>query len=422
MTLGANDVVLGHAHRLSRNLVDLAGRKPLVLRVLRHSIDRYAGSDVQTGERTATGEGMRAPAWVIGVLVGLATVVAIWSGLNIWLDGQVLNTDQWTESSVELLENDEVRGALSVFLVNEVYERVDVAGELADRLPDDLDGLAAPLAGLLRGTAVEGVDIILGTSASNAAWREANRTAHETLVVTIRDGGDDTTVLELGSLVGAAGSQLGLAEETIALFPDEAGQVVLIQSDSLGLVRQTVKVVDLLATWLLVLSLLLYGLAIWLAGPEWRRTVVYSGVGLVLAGLVLIIVRRVAVAFVVSKVGDVTLKSAAQAVAEIGTTVLAQVSLAMLINGLVLVLFASLVGPSSRARRIRDAIAPLFLASPWILWGVVAIVFVGLLAFTPNAVFQSWFTVLIAAVAVVIGVEVVRRQVASDGGGHMAPG
>ena len=112
VTLGANDVVLGHAHRLSRNLVDLAGRKPLVLRVLRHSIDRYAGSDVQTGERTATGEEMRAPAWVIGVLVGSATVVAIWSGLNIWLDGQVLDTDQWTESSVEARERRSARSAL----------------------------------------------------------------------------------------------------------------------------------------------------------------------------------------------------------------------------------------------------------------------------------------------------------------------
>jgi hypothetical protein len=265
------------------------------------------------------------------------------------------------------------------------------------------------------------VDIILGTSAATTAWREANLTAHEALVVTIRDGGDDPTVLQLGSLVEAAGSQLGLAEETIALFPDEAGQVVLIETDSLGLVRQTVRVVDLLATWLLVVSLLLYGLAIWLAGPEWRTAVIYSGVGLVFAGLVLIIARRVAVAFVVSKVGDVTLKPAAQAVAGVGTTVLAQVSLAMLINGLLLVLFASLVGPSSLARRIRDAIAPLFLASPWVLWGVVAIVFIGLLALTPNASFQSWYTVLIAAVAVVIGVVVVRRQVASERGGHMAP-
>ena len=245
-----------------------------------------------------------------------------------------------------------MRGALSVFLVNEVYERVDVAGELADRLPDDLDGLAAPLAGLPRGTAVEGVDIILGTSASNAAWREANRTAHETLVVTIRDGGDDTTVLELGSLVGAAGSQLGLAEETIALFPDEAGQVVSF-SPTRSLRSQTVKVVDLLATWLLVLSLLLYGLAIWLAGPEWRRTVAYSGAARPCrpgthhrpscSGRVRCVEGR-----------RRDLEVRWQAVAEIGTTVLAQVSLAMLINGLVLVLFASLVGPSSRARRIRE--------------------------------------------------------------------
>jgi hypothetical protein len=242
------------------------------------------------------------------------------------------------------------------------------------------------------------------------------------LVLTIRDGGDDATVLELGSIVGAAGTQLGLAEETIALLPDEAGQVVLIQSDSLGLVRQMVKVVDWLAWWLLVASLLLYGLAIWLAGSEWRRTVVYSGFSLILGGLVLIIVRRAAVAYVVSKVDDAAYQPAAQAVAGIGTTVLGQVSAAMLINGLVLVLFASLVGSSSLARRIRDWIAPLFLASPWLLWAVVATVFVGLLALTPNATFQSWFTVLIAAIAVAVGVEVLRRQIESDGKTQMAPG
>ena len=169
-----------------------------------------SGSDQRAQEHST-----RAPAWVIGGLVVLATVVAVWSALNIWLDGQLLDTDQWTESSVELLENDEVRDALSVFLVNEVYERVDVAGELANRLPEDLEGLAAPLAGVLRGPAVQGVDVILATPATKALWEEANRRAHETLVVTIRDGGEDPTVLELGSLVGAAGMQLGLSEETI---------------------------------------------------------------------------------------------------------------------------------------------------------------------------------------------------------------
>ena len=80
------------------------------------------------------------------MLVVLATVIGLVSALNIWVKRQALSTDNWTNSSSQLLENQKIRSALSVYLVNQIYENVDVAQALEERLPPRAKGLAQPLA------------------------------------------------------------------------------------------------------------------------------------------------------------------------------------------------------------------------------------------------------------------------------------
>ena len=48
-----------------------------------------------------------------------------------------------------MLDDQDVREALSVYIVDQLYRNVDVEARLEQRLPEDLDGLSAPLAGAL---------------------------------------------------------------------------------------------------------------------------------------------------------------------------------------------------------------------------------------------------------------------------------
>src|SRR4051794_28917010 len=111
-------------------------------------------SDVGATPRAA--EGWRR--WLPWALVVLAAVIALAGCLNVWLKRQALSTDNWTQASSNLLANSEIRGALSVYLVDQIYENVDVAQLLADKLPPATEGLAAPLAASLRQPAVRSAD------------------------------------------------------------------------------------------------------------------------------------------------------------------------------------------------------------------------------------------------------------------------
>src|SRR5215211_1429279 len=57
----------------------------------------------------------------------LTTFLAI---AAIWVNRQVLETDNWTETSSELLEDQEIRAAVSTVLVDQLYAQVDVTGEV----------------------------------------------------------------------------------------------------------------------------------------------------------------------------------------------------------------------------------------------------------------------------------------------------
>ena len=70
---------------------------------------------------------------VIAILV-LATVLGLVSVFAIWVKRQALETDTWTSTSTKLLENDKVNEALSAYMVEALYENVDVEGELAGAL------------------------------------------------------------------------------------------------------------------------------------------------------------------------------------------------------------------------------------------------------------------------------------------------
>src|SRR5262249_55282752 len=117
--------------------------------------------------------------WLPWVLIFLAALIAFVSALNVWVKRQALDTNNWTNSSAQLLENDKVRGALSVYLVDQLYQNVNVGAELQAQLPPQVKGVAAPLAGALRQLLVRTADALLARPRVQELWKEANRRAHK---------------------------------------------------------------------------------------------------------------------------------------------------------------------------------------------------------------------------------------------------
>ncbi|MDG1265197.1 MAG: hypothetical protein P8O03_02625, partial [Ilumatobacter sp.] len=87
---------------------------------------------------------------VVWLLIILGTLVMVLSTLNSWVEQQLLDTNSWVNTSTALLDDDDVRNELSIRLVNALYENVDVGPAIDERLPEQLEGLGGPLAGVLR--------------------------------------------------------------------------------------------------------------------------------------------------------------------------------------------------------------------------------------------------------------------------------
>jgi len=176
----------------------------------------------------------------------LAVIVTLASALTVWVKRQALDTDAWTKTSTELLQNAQVRQALSVYMVDQLYQNVDVTTALQQRLPPALDPLAAPAAAGLRQVGVNLADDILSTSAFQNVWAEANRRAHRALVSLLEGNKagpvalvNGAAVLDLRPLVDRLRARMGVA----ANLPPDAGLITILRSDQVAFAQNAVKVI-----------------------------------------------------------------------------------------------------------------------------------------------------------------------------------
>ena len=134
-------------------------------------------------------------------LIVLATLLAFVGIFAVWANRQLLDTDNWVDTSSELLENEDVREQISLFLVDELYANVDVEARIEETLPPRLDPLARTVAGALRNFAERAVPDLLGRPRSLQLWEEANRRAHQRLLAVVEGDGGDNVSTEGGDVV-----------------------------------------------------------------------------------------------------------------------------------------------------------------------------------------------------------------------------
>ena len=353
-------------------------------------------------------------------LIFVASLLAFLALPAIWLDRQALNTDNWTETSSELLENEAIRAQVANYLVDQIYANVDVQGELAKVLPPRAAPLAGFAAGGLQQVADDGVRNLLGRPVPQQAWEAANRRAHELLLKVLDGGGDvvSTTggevTLDLKALLTETASRFGVGGRIADRLPPDAGQIVILESDQLGTAQDAAKALETAAVVLVVLSLLLFALAVFLA-QGWRREALRAcGFGLIGAGALALVARSVAGGYVVDALATTeAVEPAVEATWTIGTSLLVQAATATVWYGVVIVIAAWLAGPTRLATGARRLKAP-FLREPRYAWGGLALIVLLLIAWGPTPATRNPILMLFLIGLLALGVEALRRLTARE--------
>lgn len=357
-------------------------------------------------------------AWV---LFALGTLVIFVGSLTVWVKRQALDTESWVDTSTQLLEDDDVRAALSVYIVDELYANADPQAALEQRLPTNLQGLAAPIAGALRQPAVEGVDRFLQRPRVQTAWEELNRVTHRELLAVLEDEtrgnittGEGTVTLNVHTLVANIGQELGFGEDLAARLPPDAGQIVLLQSDQLEAAQTGVKALKWMSWLVILIAFVCYAGAIWLA--RGRRAMLRNiGVAFLLVGILLLVVRRLVGNYIVDALASgESVRDAVGSSWIIGTSLLSEVAWALVVYGVVILIGTWLAGPSRYATRARGFIGPTLRDRPGLAWGTLAGVYLLVVLWGPVPALRSWVGILLLAGLVALGFEAFRRVVIGE--------
>jgi hypothetical protein len=358
---------------------------------------------------------------VVRGLVILGSVLAFLSVFAIWTERQALNTDDWVDTSGRLIHNETIREAVGDYLVDQLYENVDVRKELEEILPGDTKDLAGPAAGGLRQVAGQGAEKALETSTAQDLWEEANRTTHEQLLAVLEnkkeavETDEGNVRLNLGSLLTNLAQQVGIGEDLAEKLPPDAAQVEILKSDQLKTAQDIAVAIKGLALLLSILTFLAFGLAIYLSRDERWVTVLLSGIGLVAAGFAVVVVRHIAGGIVVDQlVKDESVKPAGEAAWSIGTSLMTSIATTVIVVGVLFLAAGWLASPTGGARATRRYLAPtLRLHSAYVYAGLAILVCFYFLS-GPTHGLRAFVTTLLVAAMAAAGIHELRKQTEAE--------
>jgi len=347
---------------------------------------------------------------ILAMIVGIVAVLAIWAGR------QALQTDTWVDTSTELLEDKAIQDALSDFIVNTIYENVDVQGEIASALPPKAALLAGPISGGLRQVATTATERALEQEKVQGLWEDANRVAHERLLALLEDKGeflsttDGEVTLDLTALVSDVAAGIGIGGDISSKLPEGAASIPILKSDELGAAQTAVQLLKTLAWGLAALTFLLYGLAIYLA-RGWRREMLRTvGFSFILIGAIDLLARNAGGDAVVGALSESSTADTAVLHAwQIGTSLLKDMAESLIIYGVVMVIAAWLAGPSKVSTSIRYALTP-YLRQPKYAYGTLVGILILLFWWDPVVATGRLAPSILLVILLAIGTEALRRQ------------
>src|SRR5829696_1211417 len=349
---------------------------------------------------------------LVRVLVVVGALFAVLSLLAGYVRYQALDTDTVEETAGELIANEEIRDQIAATLVDQLFANVDVEAGLEQRLPPDQQGLAGPIAGAVRLGADRVAQQLLERPRAQRLWVRTIAATHRNLISVLKDERsalstqDGNVVLDLQPLIIQLAERVaivGRIDQRLLSNPD-AGRITIMESDQLETAQDLTRLLDFLGLWLWAVPIALWAIALWLAEGRRRDILRMIGFSAILAGLLVVVVKRIVGSIVVDELA--TTESVEQAAADawdIITGLLRD-------GGLTLM---GIAGPSRYATGTRKWLAP-HIARPELAFGGAAALLALLVWWGPTAQTQRWQLILVTAVVLALGVEVLRRQTARE--------
>jgi hypothetical protein len=343
------------------------------------------------------------------VLLSLACLVAVVAALGAWADRQLLDTDEWVSTSGALLRDPAIQNATAAYLSDQLVDTPEVTAKLRKGLPPRLAPLAGPLTAGLGELADRTARRVIASGAFGKVWEETNRVAHQQLLAVIDDHGG---VLAQRGVILDLRPELGVLAERIGVTPGQTGDqghVRILRGDTLDSVRRAVKLLRDVrwGSLALLVILLVAGVAV---ARNRARALGGAAAALIVAGLLVLVVRRVAGAYVVDEVSAHGAgRPAAEATWRIATSLLADIAVTGIVLGLVLAAGAWLAGGTGWARSARRFTAPVLVDHPELAFAVVvALLALLLLGGLLPTVGGGW-AVLVYLLLAAAGVWALRR-------------
>ena len=298
---------------------------------------------VETADRR-TSRRRRVLAAIALVLACLSIVVTT---VGIWTHQVALNTNRFSTLIESVVTDPAIVEPVSARISTQVVDALDVQGRLETRLPDALKPLAGALTASVRNAIDTRLRVAFQDPGIQAALVNSLSFTHTQVVRLLRDEFDAVGVadgyvtLDVFPVVGAALTELqtmGIIPADVQLpdltapeapealaqrlesalgvtLPPDFGTIQLMPADRLEAARSVVRIFDLVVILLVILTTALVALTLWLARDR-RRTLIYLGIGTIIAFLVARLAIRSAEDLIVAGIADANIAGATRAMVD----------------------------------------------------------------------------------------------------------
>ncbi|MFJ4979373.1 hypothetical protein ACIP6X_29250 [Streptomyces coeruleorubidus] len=307
------------------------------------------------------------------VLLLLALLLAPLAVVAAWVQDTVSDTDRYVETVAPLASEPPVQEVVINRLTDRVVENVDVKAvtdsltrALQDagappRVVEGAESLEEPLRNAVRTVVDRTVTRVITSDVFQQVWEGANRRSHAAVVNMLtgdRQGAlraeGDTVQLDVGAVVEQVRERLVDAGfDKAAAIPDTDRTITLFQTEELGKAQDTMRLLDILGTWLPALTVALAALAVW-TNPAHRVMLMITATGVGVMMVVLLVALAVLRRVYLDSVPPAALPTdAAAAIYDTFVRFLRDSTRTLLIVSVITALVAYLYGPGRPARAVR---------------------------------------------------------------------
>lgn len=354
------------------------------------------------------------------ILVVVGALLAVVSLLAGYVRFQGLDTNTVEATAGDLIADTEIRDQIAATLVEQLLANVDLEAILREQLPPAQRGLSGPVAGAISLGADSAAKQLLERPRAQALWVRSITEAHRNLIAVLEDdvgplsteGGE--VVLDLQPLVIQLGDRVAVLGDLSARLGPDAGRLRIMEANQLETAQDVTRLLKFLGTWLWLVPIALWGIALGIARGRRRPLLRLIAVSSIVVGLMILVVRRVVGSIVVDELAPTeSVQIAVGDAWDILTSLLRDGGLTMVGLGLLLLVAVWIAGPTASGTATRGWLAP-YVARAEIAFGGAAVLLFLLVWWGPTAQTHRWQLVIAAAIVLALGVEVLRRQTARE--------